>query len=35
MQFHVAQSLSQHRKNVDFTPGAKIAKAEQLKPKKE
>jgi hypothetical protein len=32
MQFHVAQSLSQHRKNFDFTTGANSAKAEQLKP---
>jgi hypothetical protein len=35
MQFHVAQSLSQQRKNFDFTFGANIAKAKQLKPKKE
>jgi hypothetical protein len=32
MQFHVAQSLIQHRKNFDFTPGANSARAEQLKP---
>jgi hypothetical protein len=32
MQFHVAQSLSQQRKNFDFTFGANIAKAKQLKP---
>jgi len=33
--FLVAQSLSQQRKNFDFTFGANIAKAKQLKPKKE
>jgi len=34
MQFHAAQSLINQRYNFDFTPGANIAKAEQLKPKK-
>ena len=33
--FLIAQSLSQQRKNFDFTFGANIAKAKQLKPKKE